>query len=299
MLRNLEEFVSQKLWYKARQEADRLLRLPRTLLGEQGYLDVLLAGGKARYGEGDFVGAASFFERALQESFVQKGTESMGTCQVALGACYIQTGELFAAQEHLKAYLLSLPRYRIAAKWEGHVRYNLGLICRRTGQVDEGIENYRAAITFYEERGLYREVGDCQQSLAWLHLMNGHSEEAYPYLQSAEARTEHLDPEYRTEMLCCWAMYFRTLRHVDKATSITEEILVGNQPGLLPRHYALAAWISSDVAFMLDRFEEAKWLASLAVEKAEESRDPELIRLTLGLAARVDHVQSNEGEAAN
>lgn len=300
VIRHLEEYVAQRLWYQAKQEADRLLRLPRTHLSEQEYLGVLLAGGKARYGEGDFLGAIAFFERALRLAFALHNADSMATCRVALGAAYIQTGELRQAYEHLVAYLADLQRVTDGAKWEGHVRYNLGLICRRSGRTTEGIEHYLAAVDFFVQRGFYRDAGDSQQNLAWLYLLDGNAEAARPHLDCAETYAHHLEPEYRAEMLCCWARYYRVTRQLEVATAYAEEILVGQTPGVLPKHKSMAAVIAGDIALLLEEIEQARLLAQRGIQFAEESReDPELIRMALELWERIELDASSQEEAAN
>jgi tetratricopeptide (TPR) repeat protein len=300
VIRHLEEFIAQRLWYQARQEADRLLRLPRTCLTEAEYLTVLLSGGKTRYGEGDFVGAIAFFERALRQAFTLRAIESVATCRVALGAAYVQTAELPQAYEHLMAYLADLPRFRDGAKWEGHVRYNLGLICRRTGRPAEGIEHYLAAVDFFVQRGFYRDAGDSQQNLVWLYLLEENAEAALPHLECAESYAHHLEPEYRAEMLCCWARYYLVANQPDIATAYSEEVLVGHTPGVLPRHKSMAAVIAGDIAFSMEDFAQAQLLARHAIKFAEEARrDPELIRMALQLWERIEQDASGQGKAAN
>lgn len=299
MIRQLEEFISQKLWYQARQEVDRLLRLPNACLSDREYLAVLLAGGKARYGEGDFLGAIAYFERALRSAFTHKDLESIATCRMALGASYIQTAELPQAYEHLMSYLADLRRFREGAKWEGHVRYNLGLVCRRSGRVTEGIEHYLEAVNYFVQRGFYRDAGDSQQNLAWLYLLEGNAEAAVPHLECAESYAHHLEPEYRAEMLCCWARYYLVTNQPDVATAYTEEILVGQTPGVLPRHRSMATVITGDIAFLMEEFKQARFLARRAIELAEESRDPELIRMALQLWERIELDASGQEEAAN
>lgn len=300
VIRHLEDYVAQRLWYQAKQEADRLLRLPDGYLRDQEYLVVLLSGGKARYGEGDFLGAIAFFERALQKAFTLGRTESVATCRVALGAAYIQTGELQQASEHLLSYLAELHRFRVGAKWEGHVRYNLGLVCRRSGRVSEGIEHYLEAVNFFVQRGFYRDAGDSQQNLAWLYLLDGDAEAARPHLDCAESYAHHLEPEYRAEMLCCWARYYMVTNQLAIATTYAEEILVGQTPGVLPKHKSMAAVIAGDIALLLEEIEKARLLAQRGIQFAEESReDPELIRMALELWERIELDASGQEEAAN
>lgn len=243
--------------------------------------------------------AIAFFERALRHAFVLKQLECVATCRVALGAAYIQTGELSQAYEHLVAYLAALPRFRESAKWEGHVRYNLGLVCRRSGRVSEGIEHYLEAVNFFVQRGFYRDAGDSQQNLAWLYLLEGNAEAARPHLDCAESYAHHLEPEYRAEMLCCWARYYLVTNQPDVATAYTEEILVGQTPGVLPRHRSMATVITGDIAFLMEEFKQARFLAHRAIKLAEESRDPELIRMALQLWERIERDTSGHEEAAN
>ncbi|MFZ5823459.1 MAG: tetratricopeptide repeat protein [Bacillota bacterium] len=283
MLRRLDNLLARKEWVQLRREAEGILRLPD--LDDHTLGRVYRAIGRASIGLCQFDSSVQYFEVGLPYALRAGDWDTVGCIQIDLGGVYMVLRNRSEARRHLEEYLMHLPRYTEAGRFEGRAHYNLGLLYRQEKQYPLAVAAYKQALRCFLDRQAIRDVADTHQNIAWLLLVLGKAEEARTHINYGSSY--HDAPEdFATEQLILQGFLHCVLGDVSTAmgylTPVLEErvtVSEGNK--------ASARWVAAQVLLQQKQLDPARRWVQEALAIALAAKETHLVGLCVDLETKI------------
>lgn len=283
MLSRLDNLLLRREWVHLKREAEGLLRLPDLDEFTLGRLYRYL--GRASIGLCQFDSSVQYFVVGLPYALNAGDWDTVGRIQMDLGGVYLVLGNRAEARRHLEEFLLHLPRYTDAAKFEAKAHYNLGLLYRQDRQYGLAVAAYKQALQCFLEIKEIRDAADTHQNIAWLLLLQGKPEEARIHINHGSSY-QNAPEDFATEQLILHGFLHCLLGDASTAmgylTPVLEErVMVSGA------HKASARWVAAQVLLQLRQIDEARRWVQEALSIALTAKEGHLVGLCVDLEARI------------
>ena len=165
----------------------------------------------------------------------------------------------------------------------------LSLVARQRRDHSMAVPLLAQAAKEFRALGLTQQAVICEKDLAWVRLMDNQLVEAAPHLKAVKTyvKANPDDHDTRADYLALEALNRFCMNDLLGVAALCEEIFTPGRPGVTDLHLAEAGWLMDECMLQVNRYEEAKIFANLAVNHAMASKWVLGINLASSLRRRV------------
>lgn len=281
VLHRLDNLLAQKEWVQLRREAEGLLRLHG--LDDRTLGRVYRAIGRACIGLCQFDHSVQYFEVGLPYALRACDFDTAGYIHMDLGGVHMVLGNRTEARQHLQNYLMHLPRYAEADRFEGRAHFNLGLLYRQDKQYDLAVAAYKQALRCFEQT-TEAEAVKAHQNIAWLLLVQGKGEEARTHICLGSSLDSSGD--FSSEQLVLQAFLHYVLGDTKTALGYLSPVLE-ERVKVSDGNRASARWVAAQISMQQKDHDTARRWLQEALSIALAAKETHLVGLCVDLETRM------------